>query len=68
MWKDTKYHVFKGALELLGGKDAPDILFEFVDWAERKCQRDNDRGGTANAAGYGLPHLLFHNIFRNEKK
>jgi hypothetical protein len=29
-----EYHVFKGATELLGREDAPDIIFEFVDWAE----------------------------------
>jgi FkbM family methyltransferase len=29
-----EYQVFKGAERLLGGDDAPDILFEFEDWAE----------------------------------
>ena len=29
-----EYHVFKGAETLLSGHEAPDILFEFVDWAE----------------------------------
>jgi FkbM family methyltransferase len=29
-----EYHVFKGAEALLSGYDSPDILFEFVDWAE----------------------------------
>lgn len=32
-----EYHVFKGAAALLGGPDAPDIIFEFVDWAERQA-------------------------------
>jgi FkbM family methyltransferase len=27
-------HVFRGATELLSRADAPDIIFEFVDWAE----------------------------------
>ena len=30
-----EYHVFKGAESLLSFKDAPDIIFEFVDWAEK---------------------------------
>jgi FkbM family methyltransferase len=29
-----EYHVFRGAVDLLGGADAPDVIFEFVDWAE----------------------------------
>jgi FkbM family methyltransferase len=29
-----EYHVFKGAETLLSGQEAPDILLEFVDWAE----------------------------------
>lgn len=29
-----EYHVFQGAEMLLGRSDAPDILFEFEDWAE----------------------------------
>jgi FkbM family methyltransferase len=29
-----EYHVFQGAEKLLGGSNAPDILFEFEDWAE----------------------------------
>jgi len=28
---------FKGAADLLSGSDAPDILFEFVDWAEERA-------------------------------
>jgi FkbM family methyltransferase len=32
-----EYHVFKGAGSLLSGKDAPDIIFEFVDWAEQSA-------------------------------
>ena len=33
-----EYHVFKGAAGLLNPADAPDILFEFVDWAEERAQ------------------------------
>jgi FkbM family methyltransferase len=29
-----EYHVLKGAVDLLSKADAPDIVFEFVDWAE----------------------------------
>ena len=29
-----EYHAFKGAAKLLSAEKAPDILFEFVDWAE----------------------------------
>jgi FkbM family methyltransferase len=32
-----EYHVFKGAESLLSGEDAPDIIFEFVDWAEKSA-------------------------------
>ena len=32
-----EYFAFKGAEKLLSGPDAPDILFEFVDWAEEKA-------------------------------
>lgn len=30
-----EYHAFKGAEKLLLAENAPDILFEFVDWAEK---------------------------------
>jgi FkbM family methyltransferase len=32
-----EYYAFKGAAELLRPADAPDILFEFEDWAEREA-------------------------------
>ena len=32
-----EYFAFKGAESLLSGPNAPDILFEFVDWAEKKA-------------------------------
>ena len=37
-----EYLAFKGAKKLLSGSAAPDILFEFVDWAEettKKCKQ-----------------------------
>jgi FkbM family methyltransferase len=33
-----EYHVFQGAEKLLGRSDAPDILFEFEDWAENAAK------------------------------
>ena len=33
-----EYHVFKGATTLFSQSDAPDILFEFVDWAEEQAK------------------------------
>lgn len=32
-----EYYAFKGACHLLRSPDAPDILFEFEDWAEREA-------------------------------
>jgi FkbM family methyltransferase len=32
-----EYYAFKGAAQLLQSPDAPDILFEFEDWAEREA-------------------------------
>jgi FkbM family methyltransferase len=33
-----EYHVFRGATELLSHESAPDILFEFADWAEEQAK------------------------------
>jgi FkbM family methyltransferase len=33
-----EYQVFRGATALLGRNDAPDIIFEFVDWAEQAAE------------------------------
>ena len=33
-----EYFVFKGGEDALNKPDAPDILFEFVDWAERQSK------------------------------
>lgn len=32
-----EYFAFKGGIQLLSASDAPDILFEFVDWAEERA-------------------------------
>ena len=56
-----EYHVFKGALELLGGKDAPDILFEFVDWAE-----ENAKGITIGAAQQMLLDMGYRIYYFND--
>ena len=53
-----EYHVFQGADMLLSGVDAPDVLFEFEDWAEKAA---NLAPGTAQhflmAKGYSLYQL-----------
>jgi FkbM family methyltransferase len=36
-----EYSVFKGAEKLLTANDAPDMLFEFVDWAEAQAYSGN---------------------------
>ena len=36
-----EYFAFKGAEKLLSDSNAPDILFEFVDWAEMKAGVEN---------------------------
>jgi FkbM family methyltransferase len=36
-----EYSVLKGADKLLGNDEAPDILFEFVDWAEAQANSGN---------------------------
>jgi FkbM family methyltransferase len=33
-----EHHVFRGATELLGRPDAPDVLFEFSDWSEENAK------------------------------
>ena len=59
-----EYHVFKGALDLLGRSDAPDILFEFADWAE-----ENAKGisvGAAQRLLFDLGYRIFY--FEDGKK
>ena len=59
-----EYHVFKGAIELLGKADAPDILFEFVDWAE-----GNAKGIEVGGAQQILLDLGYHiYCFDNKSK
>jgi len=54
-----EYHAFLGGVHLFSGDDAPDIIFEYVDWAEERA------GITAGSAqqflidlGYSL--FIFH--------
>jgi FkbM family methyltransferase len=59
-----EYHVFKGATELLSRKDAPDIVFEFVDWAE-----ENAKGiavGAAQKILIDMGYRIYH--FNKQKK
>ena len=53
-----EYHVFKGATEILGRPDAPDIIFEFVDWAE-----DSAKGahiGSSQKILRGMGYRIFY--------
>ncbi len=53
-----EYHVFKGAEEVLGKSDAPDILFEFLDWAE-----ENAKGvsiGSAQQMLLDMGYRIYH--------
>jgi FkbM family methyltransferase len=47
-----EYHVFRGASALLGRDDAPDIIFEFVDWAE----------AAAGSAGIGAAQRILREM------
>lgn len=57
-----EYHAFKGAENLLNRADAPDILFEFVDWAE-----DNAAGVEIGAAQQILFDMGYHIYYFNDK-
>lgn len=59
-----EYHVFKGAGTLLSGQDAPDILFEFVDWAEE--QADGVSIGDAQRILRSYGYRIFY--FEENKK
>ncbi len=52
-----EYHAFKGATGLLGRPDAPDIIFEFVDWAEEAAN------GTPVGAAQELLKELGYSIY-----
>ncbi len=51
-----EYHAFKGAEKLLSADHAPDILFEFVDWAEEAAHdcRPGDAQQLLMTYGYTL--------------
>jgi FkbM family methyltransferase len=51
-----EYHVFRGATKTLSGPDAPDVLFEFVDWAEGKAKgiQAGDAQKMLRALGYRI--------------
>lgn len=52
-----EYYVFKGAEELLEKEDAPDIVFEFVDWAEKLAMGLSP--GAAQRKLVGLGYVLY---------
>jgi FkbM family methyltransferase len=58
-----EYFAFKGAEKLLTAANAPDIIFEFEDWAERRIK--NLQAGDAQKLllqyGYSLYHLQKNN-------
>jgi FkbM family methyltransferase len=58
-----EYHVFKGAIELLSKADAPDILFEFADWAE-----ENAKGVTVGSAQQILFDMGYRIFYFNREK
>lgn len=63
-----EYFVFKGGGSVLSSVDSPDILFEFVDWAERKAGiNPGDAQQLLIEYGYKL-FLLDRNKITNEVK
>jgi FkbM family methyltransferase len=56
-----EYHVFRGAAALLGRDDAPDIIFEFVDWAEEAAE-----GATAGDAQKILVEMGYRIFYFSE--
>jgi FkbM family methyltransferase len=56
-----EYFVFKGAHELLSNSQAPDIIFEFVDWAETRAM------GLSPGAAQQLLLDLGYELFTLEK-
>lgn len=51
-----EYFVFKGGEHTLNKPDAPDILFEFVDWAEKQA---NAKAGDAQKLLFEYGYALF---------
>jgi FkbM family methyltransferase len=52
-----EYFVFKGAERLLSGQDAPVIIFEFVDWAEKHAMELE--AGSAQRLLQEMGYLLY---------
>ena len=63
-----EYHVFKGAIELLGKADAPDILFEFVDWAEGNAKGIEVGGAQQILLDLGYRIYYFDNKLKHMKE
>ena len=55
-----EYFVFKGAADILQQKNSPDILFEFLDWAEAALpgQQAGDAQRLLKGYGYTLYELI----------
>lgn len=60
-----EHHAFKGAGALLGGEKAPDILFEFVDWAEKQAEGVSVGDAQRILRSYGYRIFYFQD---NKKK
>ena len=64
-----EYFVFKGAAALLKSPDAPLIIFEFVDWAEKRAM--NLQPGAAQQLlvenGYTLYEIRDHDLIKMDK-
>jgi len=58
-----EYFIFKGAEALLSADDAPDIIFEFVDWAESNAQ--NLQPGAAQRYLLSMGYKLY--LFQDGK-
>ena len=55
-----EYFVFKGAADILQKKNSPDILFEFLDWAEAALpdRQAGDAQRLLKGYGYTLYELI----------
>ena len=52
-----EYYAFKGAYSVLSPQDSPDIIFEFVDWAENLAK--NLKAGDAQSLLFEYGYKLF---------
>jgi FkbM family methyltransferase len=57
-----EYNVFKGGGNLLSSHEAPDIIFEFVDWAENLAHGINIGDSQRILKGYGYTIFDFDNL------